>query len=124
MSFNTALSGLNAAQADLSVTSNDIANVNTVGFKESRAEFGDIFATSSLGVAQQQLVVVCYLVKLDSYLIKVILISHQTAWIWLLVVTAFSCYHQASHRKSKCLVVRVHLVLMMTAMWSTRPDNS
>lgn len=49
MSFNTALSGLNAAQADLSVTSNDIANVNTAGFKESRAEFGDIFATSSLG---------------------------------------------------------------------------
>ncbi len=49
MSFNTALSGLNAAQADLSVTSNDIANVNTTGFKESRAEFGDIFATSSLG---------------------------------------------------------------------------
>ena len=49
MSFNTALSGLNAAQADLSVTSNDIANVNTVGFKESRAEYGDIFATSSLG---------------------------------------------------------------------------
>jgi flagellar hook protein FlgE len=49
MSFNTALSGLNAAQADLSVTSNDIANVNTYGFKESRAEFGDIFATSSLG---------------------------------------------------------------------------
>ena len=49
MSFNTALSGLNAAQADLSVTSNDIANVNTIGFKESRAEFGDIFATSSLG---------------------------------------------------------------------------
>jgi flagellar hook protein FlgE len=49
MSFNTALSGLNAAQSDLSVTSNDIANVNTVGYKESRAEFGDIFATSSLG---------------------------------------------------------------------------
>jgi len=49
MSFNTALSGLNAAQSDLSVTSNDIANVNTSGFKESRAEFGDIFATSSLG---------------------------------------------------------------------------
>ena len=49
MSFNIALSGLNAAQADLSVTSNDIANVNTVGFKESRAEFGDIFTTSSLG---------------------------------------------------------------------------
>jgi len=49
MSFNTALSGLNAAQSDLAVTSNDIANVNTIGFKESRAEFADIFATSSLG---------------------------------------------------------------------------
>lgn len=49
MSFNTALSGLNAAQADLSVTSNNIANVNTTGFKESRAEFGDIFASSAFG---------------------------------------------------------------------------
>lgn len=49
MSFNTALSGLNAAQSDLSVTSNNIANVNTTGFKESRAEFGDIFANSTFG---------------------------------------------------------------------------
>lgn len=49
MSFNTALSGLNAAQSDLSVTSNNVANVNTTGFKESRAEFGDIYARSALG---------------------------------------------------------------------------
>lgn len=49
MSFNTALSGLNAAQSDLSVTSNNIANVSTTGFKESRAEFGDIYATSAFG---------------------------------------------------------------------------
>jgi flagellar hook protein FlgE len=49
MSFNTALSGLNAAQSELSVTSHNIANVNTVGFKESRAQFGDIFAVSALG---------------------------------------------------------------------------
>ena len=39
MTFNVALSGLNAAQRDLDVTSNNIANVNTAGFKESRAEF-------------------------------------------------------------------------------------
>lgn len=51
MSFNTALSGLNAAQSDLSVTSNNIANVSTTGFKESRAEFSDIFANSALGTA-------------------------------------------------------------------------
>jgi flagellar hook protein FlgE len=54
MSFNIALSGVNAAQLDLDVTANNIANVNTVGFKESRAEFGDVFASSLLagGAAQ------------------------------------------------------------------------
>lgn len=49
MSFNTALSGLNAATSDLAVISNNIANVNTTGFKNSRAEFGDIYATSAFG---------------------------------------------------------------------------
>ncbi|WP_019026989.1 flagellar hook protein FlgE [Colwellia piezophila] len=48
MSFNIALSGLNAAQKDLDVSSNNIANVNTVGFKESRAEFVDVYAASLL----------------------------------------------------------------------------
>ncbi|MDH5517324.1 MAG: flagellar hook protein FlgE [Gammaproteobacteria bacterium] len=51
MSFNISLSGLNAASSDLSVTSNNIANVGTTGFKGSRAEFVDIFATSTLGNA-------------------------------------------------------------------------
>lgn len=46
MSFNIALSGINAAQKDLNTTANNIANVNTTGFKESRAEFGDVYATS------------------------------------------------------------------------------
>lgn len=45
MSFFTALSGLNAAQADISVTSNNIANVGTLGFHGSRAEFADIFTS-------------------------------------------------------------------------------
>ena len=49
MSFSTALSGLNAATADLNVKSNNIANVNTTGFKQSRAEFGDVFAVSAFG---------------------------------------------------------------------------
>lgn len=51
MSFETALTGLKAATADLDVTSNNIANSATVGFKYSRAEFADIFATSGLGIA-------------------------------------------------------------------------
>ena len=48
MSFYTALTGLNGSQADIAATSNNIANVATTGYKRSRAEFGDIFATSPL----------------------------------------------------------------------------
>ena len=46
MSFNTALSGLRAANQDLSVSGNNIANASTIGFKRSRAEFGDVYANS------------------------------------------------------------------------------
>ncbi len=46
MSINIALSGLSAAQKDLNTTSNNIANANTVGFKESRAEFSDVYSNS------------------------------------------------------------------------------
>jgi len=48
MSFYTSLTGLNAATTQLGVTSNNIANVGTIGFKRSRADFADIFATSPL----------------------------------------------------------------------------
>jgi len=50
MPFRTALSGLNAASAELRIIGNNVANAGTTGFKESRAEFSDIFATSNLGV--------------------------------------------------------------------------
>lgn len=46
MSFNIALSGINASQKDLDTTANNISNVKTTGFKQSRAEFQDIYATS------------------------------------------------------------------------------
>ena len=48
MSFYTSLTGLNAATTELSVTSNNIANAGTSGFKRSEADFGDISATSPL----------------------------------------------------------------------------
>lgn len=48
MSMYTALTGLNAAQKDINVSSNNIANVATTGFKESRTEFGDIYDSSAL----------------------------------------------------------------------------
>lgn len=49
MSFNIGLSGIRAANSDLNVTGNNIANAGTVGFKQSRAEFQDIYAASVLG---------------------------------------------------------------------------
>lgn len=49
MSFNTGLSGIRAANTDLSVTGNNIANAGTIGFKGSRAEFGDVYTSSLLG---------------------------------------------------------------------------
>jgi flagellar hook protein FlgE len=48
MSFYTSLSGLKGAQSDLSVISNNIANVGSIGFKKSRAEFGDLISASPL----------------------------------------------------------------------------
>ncbi|WP_017903248.1 flagellar hook protein FlgE [Pseudomonas asplenii] len=53
MSFNIGLSGLNAAQKQLDVTGNNIANVNTTGFKSSRAEFEDVYSATKLGVSSK-----------------------------------------------------------------------
>ena len=49
MSFNTALSGIQAASNALDVTGNNIANSATVGFKGSRAEFADIYNYNAFG---------------------------------------------------------------------------
>lgn len=53
MSFYTALSGLKAAQNDLSVISNNVANVNSTSFKKSRAVFGDIFSAAPMQTTSQ-----------------------------------------------------------------------
>lgn len=44
--FNISVTGINAAQKYLDVTSNNIANAETYGFKYSRAEFADIYSQS------------------------------------------------------------------------------
>ena len=51
MTFRIALSGLNAAQTDLSVTGNNIANASTAGFKGSRTEFSDVYAVAFEGIS-------------------------------------------------------------------------
>lgn len=50
MPFAIALSGLNAASSDLEVTANNVANVNTNGFKMSRAQFAEVFAVGTQSV--------------------------------------------------------------------------
>lgn len=49
MSFQHGLSGLNAASTNLDVIGNNVANANTAGFKQSIAQFSDIFANSMEG---------------------------------------------------------------------------
>ncbi|MCK7583277.1 MAG: flagellar hook-basal body complex protein [Chromatiales bacterium] len=51
MSFNTAISGLNAATTDLNVIGNNIANASTNGFKSSRTQFSDVYPVSNFGVS-------------------------------------------------------------------------
>lgn len=51
MPFEIAISGVRAAQADLNVIGNNIANASTTGFKSSRAEFQDVYAASNVGAA-------------------------------------------------------------------------
>jgi flagellar hook protein FlgE len=46
MGFQQGLSGLNASSKSLEVIGNNIANANTVGAKESRAEFADVYANA------------------------------------------------------------------------------
>ena len=47
--FNTAVSGIRASSSALDVTGNNIANASTTGFKSSRTEFADIYATAAIG---------------------------------------------------------------------------
>src|SRR5579863_9211169 len=55
MSFGIALSGLDAAQSDLNVTANNIANSATTGFKSSNPAFAELFAVSPNGVSNTQI---------------------------------------------------------------------
>jgi flagellar hook protein FlgE len=52
MSFEQGLSGLSAAATNLDVIGNNVANVNTVGFKQSDAHFADVYASASGSVGQ------------------------------------------------------------------------
>nr|WP_067287983.1 flagellar hook protein FlgE [Marinobacterium profundum] len=53
--FNTAITGLKSASTDLDVTGNNIANSSTVGFKSSRTEFADIYASAVVGAGSSNI---------------------------------------------------------------------
>ena len=55
MAFNIALSGLNAASADLEVTANNIANTGTTGFKGSRGEFAELYSAAGPNLSSAQI---------------------------------------------------------------------
>jgi flagellar hook protein FlgE len=55
MSFTQGLSGLNAASKQLEVIGNNVANANTVGFKGSQAQFGDVFAAALSGAGTAEI---------------------------------------------------------------------
>jgi flagellar hook protein FlgE len=48
-SMDSAISGMQAFQTDLDVVGNNIANVNTVGYKSARTDFADIFSQTMSG---------------------------------------------------------------------------
>ncbi len=55
MGFQQGLSGLDAASKNLDVIGSNVANANTVGYKKSTAEFGDVYARSLVGASDNQI---------------------------------------------------------------------
>lgn len=55
MSFQQGLSGLNAASKSLEAIGNNVANANTVGFKQSQMQFSDIYASTLSGSGAAQI---------------------------------------------------------------------
>ena len=55
MAFQQGLSGLNTSSKALDVTSNNIANASTVGFKSAVSHFADVYAASLTGAGASQI---------------------------------------------------------------------
>ena len=55
MSFQQGLSGLSASARHLDTIGNNVANASTVGFKQSQAQFADMFAASLSGSSTAQI---------------------------------------------------------------------
>ena len=54
ISYYTAVSAMNAFQKDLDVTSNNMANISTNGYKSMRSSFNDLLYTGPGGTRSPQ----------------------------------------------------------------------
>jgi len=55
MGYQEGLSGLSGASSDLDVIGNNIANANTVGFKQGQAQFADVYANTIAAAVGNQI---------------------------------------------------------------------
>jgi len=90
MSFQQGLSGLNAASKTLEVIGNNVSNANTVGFKQSRAEFADVFANSLTGSGTSQIGIGTKIATVAQQFTQATSPAPITHWILRLMVVAFS----------------------------------
>ena len=97
MPFAIALSGLNAASSDLSVTANNIANVNTNGFKGSRAQFAEVFAVGTQSVSSSAAGSGVRLSTISQQFTRATSTSRTTRWIWRSVARVSSCSATTAH---------------------------
>lgn len=91
MSFDTAVSGIKAASTNLGIIGNNIANAGTTGFKSSRGDFTDVFATSLLGVSQNAIGKGVAVNGVNQSFSQGNIPSPITCWTWRLTVAVFSC---------------------------------
>ena len=92
MGFQQGLSGLNVSAKNLDVIGNNVANSNTVGFKSSRTEFADIFASTIVGVAGTQSGIGAYVSKVAQQFTQGNITSSPTRWILPSTTMAFSVW--------------------------------
>lgn len=91
MSFNIGLSGLYAANKQLDVTGNNIANVATTGFKSSRAEFEDVYSATKLGSGSKVIGNGVRLANVSSSSPRATSTTPATCWTWASTVPVSSC---------------------------------
>ena len=106
--FGISVSGIKNSQKHIDVTSNNIANTNSYGFKKSRAEFADVYANSiysnSKTASGRVLLIPLYHSSSPKVPYQAIQVIH---WTWLFKVMA-SLFLRATIVIPYPLLVMVH----------------